>query len=111
MNNEAPYLVRIKEQSWVARLAARKLGFPQVALVIGNTIHLYNTTRQEFLKSPRWLTHELKHVEQYRQNGTLPFLIKYLFESLKNGYYRNKYEMEARAAETDEHLLKEYKIV
>ena len=29
------------------------------------TIHLYNTTREAFLKNERWVCHELIHVKQY----------------------------------------------
>lgn len=89
----------IKEDSWIAKLAALKLGSKRVAIVIGNTIHLHNTSRQEFLKDERWVKHELCHVKQFERYGFLPFLGKYLWESIKNGYYNNKYEVEAREAE------------
>lgn len=91
----------IKENSWIAKLAAFKLNTNRVAIVIGKTIHLYNTTKQDFLKNDRWLKHELCHVKQFKENGYLLFLFKYLWESLKKGYYNNKYEVEARAAEEE----------
>tara|TARA_R110000868_G_scaffold15596_3_gene70926 strand:- start:2675 stop:2926 length:252 start_codon:yes stop_codon:yes gene_type:complete len=40
--------------------------------------------------------HELIHVEQVRRLGWLRFYTSYLYESYKNGYYNNKYEVEAR---------------
>jgi hypothetical protein len=43
--------------------------------------------------------HELEHIRQYRTYGLVSFVILYLIESLKRGYYNNKYEVEARAAE------------
>ncbi len=89
----------IKENSWVAKLAAKKLGTKNVALVIGNTIHLHNTTKQQFLKDERWLRHELCHIKQFKQNGYGAFMVKYLWESIKHGYYNNKFEIEARDAE------------
>ena len=89
----------IKENSWIAKLAAFKLGSKRVAIVIGKTIHLHNTSKQEFLKDERWVKHELCHVRQFRQNGFLPFIAQYLWESIKHGYYNNKYEIEAREAE------------
>jgi hypothetical protein len=92
---------RIKEQSWLASLAAWKLGARSVAIVFGNTIHLCNTSRTEFLMNESWLKHELCHIRQYRQYGLLNFLLRYLWESLKKGYYQNKYEAEARAAENE----------
>ena len=97
---------KIKEQSFIARLAAWKLNSDKVAIVIGKTIHLHNTERQEFLQNKQWVLHELKHVEQFKQHGFFSFLFLYLWESIRQGYTNNKYEIEARAAEVDEELLK-----
>ncbi len=66
---------------------------------MGKTIHLHKTTKQNFLKDERWLKHELCHVQQFKQYGYMIFIIKYLWESIKHGYYNNKYEVEARIAE------------
>ncbi len=68
-------------------------------MVIGNTIHLHNTTTAEFLKDERWLRHELAHIEQYRQHGLIKFLVRYLWYSIKYGYYNNPFEVEAREKE------------
>ena len=92
----------IKENSFIARIAAWKLGSKQVAIVIGNTIHLHNTRKADFLANTRWLRHEAAHLHQFKQHGFFTFLFKYVFESLKSGYHNNKYEIEARAAENDE---------
>ena len=89
----------IKENSWIAQIAAWKLRSGSVAIVMGNTIHLHNTTREEFLSNERWLKHELCHIQQFQQYGYVSFIIKYLLESIRNGYYNNKYEVEARQAE------------
>jgi hypothetical protein len=89
----------IKENSWIAKLAAAKLGSKRVAIVIGRTIHLHNTSKQDFLKDEKWVKHELCHVKQFKQNGFFTFIAKYLWESVKNGYNNNKYEVEAREAE------------
>jgi hypothetical protein len=89
----------IKENSFVARLAALKLGVKGVAIVFGKTIYLHNTTRDDFLKNERWVKHELCHIRQFKQHGYVPFILKYVWESLRTGYYNNKYEAEARAAE------------
>lgn len=96
---------RIKERSWIARLAAWKLKSNCAAIVIGQTIHLHNTGRSEFLKNKRWLLHELKHIEQFNQYGLIRFIFMYLIESIRRGYTNNKFETEARAAEKDELLL------
>jgi hypothetical protein len=89
----------IKEGSWIARVAAWKLSAPKVAIVIGNTIHLHNTHRAEFLANERWVKHELCHIQQFRRFGFMRFIIMYLWESMRKGYRQNKYEIEARQAE------------
>ena len=90
----------IKENSWIAKFAAKKLRSERVAIVIGKTIHLHNTTKQDFLNDEKWVKHELCHVKQFQQNGYLLFIIKYLWESIKHGYHNNRYEIEARSAES-----------
>jgi len=89
----------IKENSWIAKIAALKLRSTRVAIVIGDTIHLHNTSKQEFLQDEKWLRHELCHVRQFREHGFFTFILKYLWESIRRGYYNNRYEKEARAAE------------
>lgn len=91
--------VIIKENSLLAKIAAFKLGTRQVAMVLGKTIHLHNTTREEFLNNERWVKHEYCHIRQFEQHGYVLFIMKYLWESIRSGYYNNKYEVEARAAE------------
>jgi hypothetical protein len=95
--------VRIKERSWLAFLASRKLKANKVAIVWGRTIHLHNTTREEFLSNPRWVKHERAHIDQYRRYGTLRFLFLYLWYSIRFGYYNNPLEVEARAKEKEPH--------
>jgi hypothetical protein len=91
--------VRIKERSFLARIAAMKLRSGRVAMVLGRTIHLHNVSSEEFLKETRWVKHELCHIQQYKKHGFVPFLAKYLWESVKHGYHNNKFEVEAREAE------------
>lgn len=91
----------IKEKSWLAKIAAKKLGTKNVAMVLGRTIHLYNVSAKGFLADEQWVRHELCHVKQFKQHGYFMFVIKYLYESVKHGYYNNKYEAEARAAEKE----------
>ncbi|MBL0309966.1 MAG: DUF4157 domain-containing protein [Bacteroidetes bacterium] len=91
----------IKENSFIARLAARKLKATQLAIVIGRTIHLHNTDKQSFLANSTWLRHELKHIEQFRRYGFFRFIILYLWESLLHGYRDNRFEHEAREAERE----------
>ncbi len=102
--------VKIIEGSCLARIAAMKLGSRKVAMVLGNRILLYNTSRGEFLSNKTWVLHELKHVEQYQRAGFVTFILGYLVESMRKGYRANKYELEARAAEHDESLLLRYEL-
>jgi hypothetical protein len=94
-----PAHIRLVEKSWIARLAAIKLKSYGAALVLGNAIHLYNITKQEFLSSPRLVRHELKHIDQYQRFGVFGFLSRYAWYSLKYGYFNNPLEQEARGAE------------
>lgn len=91
----------IKENSWLARVAARKLGAPRVAMVIGSTIHLHNASKDFFLSHERWVKHELAHVAQFRRYGVFRFIALYLWESMRKGYYHNRFEVEAREAELE----------
>ncbi len=91
----------IKENSWIARIAAWKLKSHSVAIVTGSTIHLWNSTKEDFLQNEKWLKHELCHIRQYKHYGYVSFIIKYLWESIRSGYYNNKYEVEARNAEKE----------
>ncbi len=94
-----PEQVRIRENSWMARAASCYMSSHQLAIVIGNTIHLWGTTKENFSNDKKWLKHELKHVEQFENFGLLRFAVMYLFEWLKHGYHKNRFEVEARQAE------------
>ncbi len=82
-----------------------------MAMVFGRTIHLYNTDHREFLANRRWLRHELAHIKQYRALGFFGFLWRYTVEYVKKGYYQNRFEVEARAAEFDLSLEESYTFV
>ena len=89
----------IKENSWLAKIAAKKLRSSNVAIVLGKTIHLFGVSKMDFLQDEKWLKHELCHIKQFKQYGYLNFVVKYLWESLRKGYYNNRFEVEARKAE------------
>ncbi len=95
---------QIKENSLWARIAAWKLRSDKVAIVFGSTIHLHNTSKEEFLSNKKWVSHERKHIEQYKRYGFFTFIYLYLLESIKNGYINNKYELEAREVEKDDSI-------
>jgi hypothetical protein len=91
--------IKIKEQSFFARLAARQLKCKAVAAVFGRTIHLWNVSREDFLQRTPWVVHEVEHVRQFQRYGYLRFSALYLLEYTRNGYYNNRFEVEARVAE------------
>lgn len=92
---------QIRQNSWIAKLAARKLRSNNVAIVIGKTIHLYHVSKEDFLKDTKWVKHEICHINQFKRYGFYNFIVKYLYESIKHGYDNNKYEVEARNAENE----------
>lgn len=100
-------IISIRENSFFARLAARKLRASQVAMVLGKTIHLYGCSRQDFLSDRSWVCHELKHIQQFQRYGRIRFILLYLLETIRHGYNNNKFEKEAREAARDSSLLKE----
>ena len=97
--------VKIKENSGLAKIAAKQLKARQVAMVVGKTIHLHNSSKAEFLKNPRWVRHEVAHIKQYNQLGLMRFIFFYLLESFNKGYEYNKFEVEARQKEKDAGIL------
>ena len=98
---DASYLARMQNlrthvNSPLARIARLVLKAPRVAMVVGQTVHLSGTSREDFLADAEWVAHEAVHLRQYREHGLLPFLWKYLIESARVGYYHNRFEAEAR---------------
>ena len=61
------------------------------AITLGHTIWLAPNVRP----SGELLLHELRHVEQFESSVAFPIL--YLWESLRRGYVRNRFEVDARA--------------
>lgn len=105
--------ISVKERSFIARIAAFILRTNNVAIVFGKTIFLWNATKEDLLKNKNWLRHELVHVRQFLRYGFFPFIFMYLWESIKKGYYQNKFEIEARAFEKPSDDIKddEFEIV
>jgi hypothetical protein len=98
--------VSIREGSWLAYLASRWLHAPQgVAIVFFRTIHLYATTREQFLTQPKWVRHEVEHVLQYQRETYIGFLFKYVWYSITKGYENNPFEVAAREAENQPEVM------
>jgi len=61
------------------------------AITLWRTIWLAPDVRE----SGELLLHELRHVQQFEASAAFPIL--YLWESLRRGYVRNRFEVDARA--------------
>lgn len=103
--------VFIKEKSFVAKLAAKKLHADNCAIVFRKTIFLYNISKEEIEKNKALLNHELTHILQWRKHGILLFPLLYLYYSLKYGYNQNPFEIEARNNEENDRLIENFKIL
>lgn len=90
--------IRIIEGSPFARIARWVLKSSNVAMVLGKSIHLSGVSKENFLKNRGWVAHEMCHVRQFQEYGYFRFLGLYLLESMRVGYYNNKFEAEARLA-------------
>ena len=74
-----------------ARIAGWALGTSSAAAItLWNTVFIAPATPL----SAELLLHELRHVHQFLQRKTFP--LSYLWQSLRYGYSRNAYEIDAR---------------
>lgn len=62
-----------------------------VAITFGQ--HVF--TNRTYLRDMT-IWHEECHTKQYKKYGFFGFLVRYLWDSLKHGYWNNKFEVEAR---------------
>jgi hypothetical protein len=69
------------------------MGAPAAAVTLGGTIVVDRAAPL----TDRLLAHELEHVRQWRQVPLFP--LRYTLESLRRGYWNNRFEVQARAAE------------
>lgn len=53
----------------------------------------------EHLRNDRLIRHERMHEQQMRRHGRMWFCVLYAWELLRRGYWNNRFEIEARAAE------------
>lgn len=88
--------VRVIEHSWYARAHARA-----VATTRRGRIYLSGSAA-EFFADPWLMLHEYCHVIRQWEAGTLT-LARYVGESLRRGYWNNRFEVEAREF-ADAHL-------
>lgn len=55
----------------------------------------YSMSKEEVEKRPKWIAHEEHHKVQWKRDG-IKFLFKYIYYSIRYGYWNNPYEVEAR---------------
>ncbi len=80
----------------IVGLYGKMLGWANYAITLGQTTYF---SCDKSLVSDGWHRHEDKHKEQYAKEGVVKFLVKYLWYSIRYGYFKNPYEIEATQAE------------
>jgi hypothetical protein len=84
--------LRCRRGGFPLRVGGWLLGQATVAAItLGRTIFLAPSTRLD----PELLLHELRHVQQFSERKSFP--LHYIWESLRRGYYANRFEADARA--------------
>lgn len=84
-------VLRLREGGLPPRLAGWMLGQRRVsAITLWRTIFIAPGTTL----AAELLLHELRHVHQFQGSSAFPIL--YVWESLRRGYYANRYEVDAR---------------
>lgn len=84
-----------------AAVAAGLLGPGMVGLTLGHSIFIRRGNR-DHRQHRRLLSHELRHVHQYEQHGSIAaFLRVYLRQIVEVGYANSPLEADARAHEID----------
>lgn len=101
-----PIVIKISEQALVARIASFIMRSKGVAIVFHRTIYLWNVSREQIIKDEAYLCHEITHILQYEREGFVKFIFKYLYYSMRFGYYNNPFEVEARNGANDKENLK-----
>ena len=88
--------LRFRRGGLPLRVGGWMLGQATVAAItLGRTIFLAPGTRLD----PELLLHEFRHVEQFAERKTFAF--RYIWESMRRGYYANRYEADARSYAAD----------
>ena len=85
---------RIKTAKGLLAWCMRRCGFKGWTSFWSTIYVLPNHERNEPL-----LRHERCHLAQIERDGRVLFSVKYLWWTLRRGYWMNPYEIEARAAE------------
>ena len=82
-----------KYNHWIGKLVGKLNNNPRYAITLWQTSY-FSVAESEVGES--WHKHEDCHKRQWKTYGS-KFLFMYLWESFKNGYTKNTYEIEAVA--------------
>ena len=84
--------IRLRRGGLPVRVGGWALGRPTVAAItLWRTVFVADGVSLD----PALLLHELRHVHQFEASATFP--LRYLWESVRHGYHRNRFEADARA--------------
>lgn len=94
-----PSSVVVRYAGWLPAIAGVLSGMkgPAAAVTIGRTIIVHPNVH---VTAPL-VRHELAHVKQWEEDRWL-FPLRYAINHLRYGYHDNPYEIDARAAETNQ---------
>jgi len=53
----------------------------------------------DHMDDEKLIRHEMAHIDQIQRDGKIVFALKYMFWTMKYGYWNNPYEIEAREKE------------
>lgn len=84
--------VKVKEGGFVGVIL--KL-FKVRGICLFRRIYYVKGSIKDSVQMAKFLAHELTHTIQYRREGVLSFIVKYIVEALKKGYSGSEYEEEA----------------
>ena len=84
--------IRLRRGGFPLRVGGWALGRPSVAAItLWRTVFVADRVPLD----ADLLLHELRHVHQFQASATFPF--QYIWETLRHGYHRNRFEADARA--------------
>lgn len=84
-----------KYNHWLGKLFGFVNRSNAYAVTFGQTTY-YSCSKERVDQSPKWRIHEDVHKEQYREDGWIKFLSRYIWQLLTKGYKNIDYEVEAR---------------
>lgn len=84
-----------KYSHWIGKLFAKINKCNGYAVTFGQTTY-FSVSDDQVMQW--WHVHENTHKLQYREDGWIKFLIRYIYQGITKGYLAIDYEIEARTA-------------